>query len=88
MSRTRLKTDGFTRTLPTQGNQHSPKGAGSRDVEMLDVVVAENFSKLLDPLVLGMDGEGEPGGPGDGDNLLQVAVDVLLILERPETHTF
>ena len=44
------------------------------------MVAAENFIQLLDPLVLGEDGEVEPRGPGDGDNLLQEAVDVLLIL--------
>ena len=52
-------------------------------MEMLDVVAAENFSELLDPLVLGVDGEAEPRGPGDGDNLLQVAVlRILLHLAR------
>ena len=54
-------------------------------MELLDVVAAENFLQLLDPLVLGDDGEVEARGLGDGDNLLQVAVDVLLILKSSET---
>ena len=54
-------------------------------MELLDVVAAENFLQLLDPLVLGEDGEVEPRGLGDGDDFLQVAVDVLLILKSSET---
>ena len=53
-------------------------------MEVLDVVAAENFSQLLDPLVLGENGEPEPRGLGDGDHFLQESVDVLIILQSPE----
>ena len=53
-------------------------------MEVLDVVAAENFSQLLDPLVLGEDGEPEPRGFGDGDHFLQESVDVLIILQSPK----
>ena len=52
-------------------------------MELPDVVAVENFPELLDPLVLGEDGELEPRGLGDGDNLLQISVDILLILKTP-----
>ena len=63
-----------------------PEGAGGGDVQLLDVVAPENFPQLLDPLVLGEDGQRQPLGPGDQDDFLQVAVDILLILNSSETR--
>ena len=55
-------------------------------MQLLDVVAQENFPQLLDPLVLGEDGQRQPLGPGDEDDFLQVAVDILLILNSSETR--
>ena len=63
-----------------------PEGAGGGDVQLLNVVAQENFPQLLDPLVLGEDGQRQPLGPGDQDDFLQVAVDILLILNSSETR--
>ena len=63
-----------------------PEGAGGGDVQLLNVVAPENFPQLLDPLVLGEDGQRQPLGPGDQDDFLQVAVDILLILNSSETR--
>ena len=52
------------------------------------MVTDEIFPQLLDPLVLGENGQIEPLGSGDGDDFLQVAVDVLLILQSSETGGF
>ena len=50
------------------------------------MVAVENLPQLLDSLVLGQDGQLESLGPGDGDDFLQVAVDILLILNSSETR--
>ena len=86
MTRTRLKTERINKRLQHNHRLDSPEGAGSTDVEVPDVVAAENFLHLLDPLVLGVDGEVEPRGPGDGDNFFHEAVDVLLIQQISETR--
>ena len=57
-------------------------------MEMPNVVAAENLLQLLDPLVLGVDGEVEPRGPGDGDNFLQKSIDKLISLKSSETRRF
>ena len=50
------------------------------------MVAVENLPKLLDPLVLGQDGQLESLGLGDGHDFLQTAVDILLILNSSETR--
>ena len=50
------------------------------------MVAVENLPKLLDPLVLGQDGQLESLGLGDGHDFLQIAVDILIILTSSETR--
>ena len=52
-------------------------------MEVFNVVTAQHFRELYDPLVLREHGEADPAGPGVGDDLLQVSVDKLLPLVRP-----
>ena len=62
-----------------------PEGARGGDMELLHVVTGKQLGNIFDPLVLREDAEIEPRSLGHLDDLLEVAVDILLSLTCPVT---
>ena len=62
-----------------------PEGARGGDMELLHVVTGKQLGNIFDPFVLREDAEIEPRSLGHLDDLLEIAVDILLSLTCPVT---